>query len=231
MKILSLAIFLFFSLFSFSQTSVYNQTWISGAYQKNFDVKKKENALNIRIDASYRSIEWFKFNRQFVIREISTWNFNDRWHLGIGPCFSWQYPYYEVKPVFEFRPTTQLIYTKINREKSKYENNFFEWSVRFRWEFRYFKFGEKFDAVYHRPRLLGRIKFPVNAKNSLVVQEEFMFQKNPNTSYYFQTNRIYIGFIRHLNKINLEAGFMFQYIDRLNDNYELDNNSLFGVWN
>lgn len=209
--------------------SVYNQTWISGAYQQN--VKK----WNFRLDGSYRSIEYFKYNRQFIIREISTYNFNSHWQLGAGPCLSWQYAYGNFKPVLEFRPTIQFIgkasISSNVYENGKFESNKSEISIRFRYELRYFKNETSFQPVYHRGRILPRIKIAIGEKSSIIFHEEVMFQRNPRDKFRFQTNRIYIGWSYKFKNFNFEPGFMLQVIKRnLNEN-EIDNNFIIGMTN
>ena len=225
-------IFIFAFGISFSQAqnnSVYNQTWISGAYQQN--IKK----WNFRLDGSYRSIESFKYNRQFIIREISSYNFNSHWQMGTGPCLSWQYPYGSLKPVMELRPTIQLIgRTNISNNKyenGKFENNKSEFSIRFRWEFRYFKNETDFLPIYHRGRILTRLKIALNEKSSLIFQEEMMFQRNPTDKFRFQTNRIYIGWSYKFKNFFIEPALMFQFIKRSPTENEIDNNFILNVMN
>ncbi len=210
--------------------SVYNQTWISGAIQKNFNVKEKGNALNIRLDGSYRSIEWFNFERQFLIRGIATWNFNDTWRFGAGPCWSWQYPYYIPKPVLEFRPTAQLTYLKVYSEKTKFGKNFFDWSLRFRWETRFYKNNEEWTDAAQRPRLALRTNIPLMEKLSFAPQAEAMWQQNPDGCYHFSVFRLVPTFNWKLNGINFQIGYMFQFLER-GTNDEIDNNYLFNVSN
>lgn len=225
-------IFIFAFGISFSQAqnnSVYNQTWISGAYQQN--IKK----WNFRLDGSYRSIEYFRYNRQFIIREISSYNFNSRWQLGAGPCLSWQYPYGELKPVMEFRPTFQIIcranISKNKYDNGKFENNKSEMSIRFRWELRYFKTDFDFLPVYHRARFLPRIKIAISEKASLILQEEVMFQRIPSDKFRFQTNRIYIGWSYKLKNFFIEPALMFQFIKRSPTENEIDNNFILNFSN
>lgn len=220
-------IFLFVLGLSISQaqnTSVYTQTWISGAYQQN--IKK----WNFRLDGSYRSIESFKYNRQFIIREISTYNFNSHWQLGAGPCLSWQYPYGSLKPVMEFRPTTQLMFRK-NLKGGKFEKNLPEFSARLRWEFRYFENENKWSDVFHRGRFLVRSKIPFSEKFSIILQEEIMFQRNPTDKFRFQTNRIYLGINYRYKNLIIEPAFMFQIIKRSPTENEMDNNFILNVMN
>lgn len=208
----------FFPLFDgLAQTTVYNQTWLSGAYQQN---SKK---WNFRLDGSYRSIDHFKYNRQFIIREISSYNFNSHWQLGAGPCLSWQYPYRELKPVMEFRPTFQVIY-KMNYGKIKYEKNKPEFSVRLRHELRYFKTGGEFSSALHRPRFAIRNSFPVNEKLSIVQQGELMWQNSIGENFEFSVGRIYLAVNFLHKKINYQIGYMFQFINRNNASDEIDNN-------
>ncbi len=214
--------FIFSFLFSEAQDH-YNQTWISGAYQQN--VKK----WNFRIDGSYRSIEYFKYNRQLLIREISSYNFNSHWQIGVGPCFSWQYPYYDVKPIMEIRPTFQTVY-KLNYGKIKFENNKPEFSGRIRYELRYFKTENDISPVYHRPRFAFRNSIPLNEKLSFVQQLELMWQKNPNENFMFSVGRVYLAFNFVHKKINYQIGYMFQFIERGNSD-EYDNNYVLSIGN
>lgn len=225
MKIICFTVLLLFSLFSFAQNSAYTITWISGAYQKNFKIKENKKALNIRFDGSYRSIEWFKYTRQFLIREITTYNFNDNLQLGVGPCWSWLYPYYDVKPVLEFRPTFQFtaktIISNNKYENGKFENNKSEIALRFRWEMRYFKTNGEWSEGFHRPRFNLRCNIPLTDKLSFVPSTEIMFQKNPGDTYKFSVFRIVPAFNFKHRKINYSFSYMFQFLERGNSD-EID---------
>ena len=206
MKIIFFTALFLFSLFSFSQNSVYTITWISGAYQKNFKIKENDKAINIRFDGSYRSIDWFAYNRQFLLREITTWNISSHWQLGAGPCWSWQYPYYDVKPVLEFRPTFQFtgktIISNNKYENGKFENNKSEISLRFRWELRYYRNNGDWSEVFHRPRLNLRCNIPITEKLSFVPSTEVMFQKNPGDKFKFSVFRMVPAFNFKQGRIN-----------------------------
>lgn len=209
-------LFIFFGLSLHAQTvSTYYQIWISGFYKK--DIKK----FNFRVDGSYRSLESFKYNRQFIIREITSYNFNSHFQIGVGPALSWQYPYGSVKPVFEFRPTAQAIYKK-NLKGGKFENNLSEISFRLRYELRYYWVNEKFSSPANRARFMARFKIALSKKLSAIFSEEIMFQKIPLDQFRYQTNRIYLGFNLKLKDVNLELGYIFQHINRLNSNVEKD---------
>ncbi len=222
--IVIISVFLFPLFVNAQNYSVYNQTWISGTYQQN--IKK----WNFRLDGSYRSIEYFKYNRQFIIREISSYNFNSHLQLGAGPCLSWQYPYGSLKPVMEFRPTAQLLFRK-NLKGGKFEKNLPEFSARLRWEFRYFENENKWSDVFHRGRFLVRGKIPLNEKFSIILQDEIMFQKIPSDKFRFQTNRIYVAFNYKFKNFILEPGFMFQLIKRSSTENEIDNNFILNLMN
>lgn len=210
------------NLIAQNQTT-FNQTWVSGAYQINY---KK---WNFRVDGSYRSIEYFKYNRQFLLREISTYNFNSHWQTGFGPCFSWQYPYYGVKPVLELRPTFQVIY-KLNYGKIKFETNKPEFSIRLRHELRYFRANDHFSSVVHRPRFALRNSFPINKKLAFIQQGELMWQNNNRENFEFSVGRIYVALNFLHKKINYQIGYMFQFLERGN-NDEVDNNYLLSINN
>lgn len=234
MKYIFYIVFCFFFLEGFSQGSDFTQTWIAGAYQKDFDLKEKTNALNIRFDGSYRSIEWFRYNRQFIIREITSYNFNAHWQLGAGPCVSWQYPYYDPKPVLEFRPTFQLIgKTFILTDTSgngKYEKNKSEISIRFRYELRYFKTNDDWSKVYNRPRLALRSSLALSEKVSFIPMIEGMWQKDPHSKINFSVLRITPGFNYKHKGINYQFAFMFQFLEK-GQTDERDNNFIFGFSN
>jgi hypothetical protein len=226
MKFRISVVFIFISLAisTYGQNnSVYNQIWISGAYQKNFSLRTTENSLNIRIDGSYRSIEGFKYTRQFVLRGIATYIHHDNWYVGIGPCLSWQYPYYQVKPVFEFRPTAQISYSIALARGQLWP--------RLRWEFRMYDNGNGFDPLVNRARFQLRYRLPINEKIVFTMNDEIMFQNNHSACFHFQTNRIYAGFIFKVKKLLIETGFMLQSINKLNSNWETDNNFMLNLSN
>lgn len=218
-------LFIFFGLSINAQNiSTYNQIWLSGFIKK--DIKK----FNFRLDGSYRSLETFKFNRQFIIREITSYTINSHFQIGLGPALSWQYPFGNVKPVFEFRPTAQAIYIK-NLSKGKFENNQSEISFRLRYELRYYWVNNKFSSSSNRGRLMLKSKIALTEKISAIISEEIMLQKIPNDQFRYQTNRIYLGFNLKLKDVNLELGYIFQHINRLNNNIEIDNVLISNVGN
>lgn len=231
MRILVVVSFIFIIHPVFSQSkTVHNPTWIIAAYQNNFDVKEKGNALNIRFDANYRSLDWFKNNRQFILREITTWNFNDTWRLGLGPCVSWLYAYGEVKPVFEFRPTVQLTYLKTYAEKTKFKFNFFQWSIRLRQELRYYKMNEEWTDTYHRTRLAFKTNIPIKEGISFTPQVESMWQQNPGGCFHFSALRIFPSINFGVDGIQIQIGYMFQFLERgMMD--EMENNFIFSFSN
>lgn len=188
--------------------SSHQQFWFSGVYSYN---KEK---LNIVSEGSYRNDNWFQHTRQFLIREMFFYS-QPTFDVGGGCVVSWQYPYQEVKPVFELRPSLE---GKMNYQTSHPNISFI---FRFRYEMRFFQSMNSFSSPIHRGRLQAKCNIFLNPSSDIIISNEIMLQ-NDAGPFKFQTNRFYVGWHKKWGNIKFNMGIMFQWIDRRNKNYDAD---------
>lgn len=185
----------------------HQQFWFSGVYSY------KKEKLNIVSEGSYRNDNWFQHTRQFLLREMFFYS-QPTFDVGGGCVASWQYPYQEVKPVFELRPSIE------GKTITLFPGGTMMF-LRLRYEMRFFQSMNSFSSPIHRGRFQVKWNYNLNPTSDLILSNEIMFQ-NDSGPFNFSTNRFYVGWQKKWGNIKFNTGFMFQFIDRRNRNFDAD---------